>query len=211
MPEGDLTGGSLITSLNLQWDQGTSGAQWSTLIGELPDSTTTTFLLTGVLVEAGKIYKFRYRAKNIFGWGDYSDQGDVLSAAEPEKLDSVILSLIGTDVRVSWVAKADNGVTISAYRVKFKSKDDQYSETSFCDGAATAVFTAGYCLVPMATFTATPFELVEGALIVGTVEAYNSIGWSTASDPNTSGQYVETPPLTAPSALTVDLAQTSES
>ena len=70
-------------------------------------------MVTGVHVTAGKVYKFRYRAKNIYGWGEYSDQGDVLSAAEPEKLDSVIVTLIGTDVRVSWIAKADNGVTVS--------------------------------------------------------------------------------------------------
>lgn len=34
LPTALLTGGNTILSLNLQWDQGTSGSQWSTLIGE---------------------------------------------------------------------------------------------------------------------------------------------------------------------------------
>jgi len=35
----NFTGGSTILSLNLQWDFGTSGAEWRTLIGESPYNT----------------------------------------------------------------------------------------------------------------------------------------------------------------------------
>ena len=39
---GIYTGGSTVLSLNLQWDSGTSGATWKTLIGFSPYSTTQT-------------------------------------------------------------------------------------------------------------------------------------------------------------------------
>ena len=83
MLEGDLTGGSLVLSLQLQWDSGSGGETWTTLIGESPYATTTTYQYSSALIDAGRIYKFRYRAKNAIGWGPYSDQGDIIAASEP--------------------------------------------------------------------------------------------------------------------------------
>jgi len=40
-PEDETTGGSEITSLHLQWDKGTDGIEWTTLIGETPYTTST--------------------------------------------------------------------------------------------------------------------------------------------------------------------------
>jgi hypothetical protein len=51
-------------------------------------------------VVAGRTYKFKYRAKNIFGWGPYSDQVDILAAAKPDQLSQVTVSLFGTDVKI---------------------------------------------------------------------------------------------------------------
>jgi hypothetical protein len=47
MLTGIQTGGSTIISLNLQWDKGSSGANWTTLIGENPYSTTLTYSVSG--------------------------------------------------------------------------------------------------------------------------------------------------------------------
>lgn len=69
--------------MQLQWDKGSSGLNWFTLIGESPYSNSDTYTVQGNLV-AGRLYKFRYRARNIFGWGEYSDQADVLAAAVPD-------------------------------------------------------------------------------------------------------------------------------
>lgn len=87
----DLTGGSTIESLHLQWDKGSSGLTWQTLIGEAPYSTSESYTITGNLV-AGRVYKFRYRARNIYGWGEYSDQGDILAAAIPSQAPEVVIT-----------------------------------------------------------------------------------------------------------------------
>ena len=80
---GDYTGGNQIISLQLQWDSGTGGETWTTLIGASPYSTTTSYSYSSALIDAGRVYKFRYKARNQIGWGEYSDQGDVIAASEP--------------------------------------------------------------------------------------------------------------------------------
>ena len=81
---GDYTGGNQIVSLHLQWDAGTGGETWTTLIGESPYATSTSYSYTSAIIDPGRDYKFRYRAANAFGWGPFSDQGDVIAAAEPD-------------------------------------------------------------------------------------------------------------------------------
>lgn len=112
MLTGDNTGGSTILSLQLQWDQGSSGAQWLTLLGFSPYTTTTVFTITGSRVQSGRNYKFRYRALNIHGWGPFSDPVDVLAASIPDKLNPVVTTLVGTNVQISWVVLDDNGSQI---------------------------------------------------------------------------------------------------
>jgi hypothetical protein len=36
-------------------------------------------------IERGVVYRFRYRAKNIVGWSDYSDIAFILAASIPTK------------------------------------------------------------------------------------------------------------------------------
>jgi hypothetical protein len=72
IPIGETTGGGDITSLHLQWDKGTSGVEWDTLIGEFPYTTSTSYTINGNII-GGHIYKFKYRARNVFGWGEWSD------------------------------------------------------------------------------------------------------------------------------------------
>jgi len=95
---GAYTGGSTIVSLQLQWDMGTSGQQWSTLLGFSPFTTSTIYTITGDVVKSARVYKFRYRAFNIHGWGPYSDALDLLAASIPDTLESVVTRLIGTQV-----------------------------------------------------------------------------------------------------------------
>ena len=62
----------------------------------------------------------------------------------------------------------------------------------------------------MLAFSADPYSLPQGSLIIATVQALNSIGWSSTSTPNGIGQQVETAPLAAPPDLVVNLDQTDE-
>lgn len=65
-------GGSTVTSLMLQWDAGSSGMQWTTLVGDFPSSTMTQYIVSGIQAP-GRIFQFKYKASNIFGWSAFSD------------------------------------------------------------------------------------------------------------------------------------------
>jgi len=62
----------------------------------------------------------------------------------------------------------------------------------------------------MTKFLSDPYNLVQGDLIIATVSSKNTVGWSTASSPNTVGQFVKQPPPISPPILTIDFTKTNE-
>jgi hypothetical protein len=76
------TGGAPILSYNAQWDQGTGGS-YENLVGYLSDFSATTFTVTSG-ISPGAQYGFRVRAKNMWGWGAYSEVLAVAPSAPPE-------------------------------------------------------------------------------------------------------------------------------
>jgi hypothetical protein len=72
----------------LYWDGGPTVNSWSALIGEASDSTLTTFTISNGIT-TGELYKFRHRAKNIFGFGPYSDEVTIKAATKPDQMAAV--------------------------------------------------------------------------------------------------------------------------
>jgi len=165
-------------------------------------------------IVAGRIYKFKYRARNIFDWGEFSEQGNVLAASEPVKIDPVVITLVGTDVKIAWVPNDENGSPVEEYRINIQTSDPAVYETelTFCDGSESTIFSNNYCLIPMEVFSnpVFPFQLSQGDLIVAKVEAKNQIGWSNLSNANSDGQRVEIKPPATPADLIVNLDETDE-
>lgn len=211
MLNGVQTGGSTILSLQLQWDEGTSGATWSTVLGYSPYTTTSTYTITGDRVISGRMYKFRYRAANIHGWGPYSDTLNLLAASIPTRLNQVVVNLVGTQVQISWIPLNSNGAQITQYKIELKAVDNSYQElTSYCDGTDPNVQANNYCLFPMSIFMDAPLSLQQGALIIARVAVKNDIGWTLPSIDNTVGTLVQTKPQ-KPLAMTYDPALTDTS
>lgn len=104
------------------------------MIGDFPYTTSNSYTINGGLV-AGRIYKFRYAARSIFGLGPWSDQGDVLAADVPSQSPSVITSQVGTSVQIAWTSDIkDNGSQITAYKVLIQTSDSLFVEDTLCDG-----------------------------------------------------------------------------
>lgn len=73
--------GSNITSYNIEVDDGLGGP-----FVELQGQTNNSLALTGKLsvgVLRSVLYRFRYRARNEIGFGDYSDIAYILTASTP--------------------------------------------------------------------------------------------------------------------------------
>jgi hypothetical protein len=93
--ENQDTGNSEILSYNLFWDTGTGLSDI-----ELTDSLVTDFTVTGL--SGGFNYKFKVRARNVYGYGDFSTEYVVEATDMPGKPPIPTVELQGTDVIVTW-------------------------------------------------------------------------------------------------------------
>jgi len=182
-------GGSTITSYNLQWDAGSSGTTWTDLIGVSPETTVTTYTVTSGIV-SGTTYQFKVRAKNYWGWGDFSSTVSVLAASAPSQMAAATTSIDASTggVKIEWVEPSSNGAPIAAYLIEIQDVTTAWrTETSNCDGSNPSILTNKYCIIPMATLSAPPFLLTFDSLISVRVSAQNSVNWSTVSPVNVAG------------------------
>jgi hypothetical protein len=126
------TGASAITSYNLEWDQGSS--TWVELDGFTAPFTTLTYSKSGLA--AGTQYKFRLRASNALGWGDYSAEVPMTPKAAPSQMTAVTTSVVGSHVEISWAAPTSNGATITAYKILIVTSGGStfLETTAYCDG-----------------------------------------------------------------------------
>lgn len=64
-------GNSAILSYGMQWDAGVTNGPWINLVGYSSNSMLTSFTVTQGVV-AGVVYNFRVQARNVYGWGPFS-------------------------------------------------------------------------------------------------------------------------------------------
>lgn len=95
-------GGSPITSYHVQWDE--DGENFTDLFSSEIEFLDLAFVVlkTTHNLQAGQAYRFRYRAKNVFGWGEYSDPASYLAAAIPLTAKSVVTSIQNLYVKIAW-------------------------------------------------------------------------------------------------------------
>jgi hypothetical protein len=80
--------GSDIISYHLQYDAETNGAFWIDIIGINAFYPSTSFTLT-YGIRAGRVYNFRVRALNLWGWGPFSEMSWVKSSRAPLAVPSI--------------------------------------------------------------------------------------------------------------------------
>jgi len=75
-----LNGGTMILSYSLEWDGDRGrGGEFTSLIGNPKDSLAAQLTIFNG-IKQGELYRFRYRARNFYGWGPYSEVTTVLAA-----------------------------------------------------------------------------------------------------------------------------------
>jgi hypothetical protein len=167
---GAQTGGSAITSYNLDWDQGTG--TWAEVVGAASAYTAVTHTKTTGFT-AGSTYKFRVRAQNAHGWGPYSPTLTVVPAAAPATMAAVAITVDNVYAKIAWAQPTTNGAAITAYKIVIQQlTTTAYSETTtYCDGSDGTILAQKYCLVPMSALTAAPYSLPLGRLVVAQAQA----------------------------------------
>jgi len=202
------TGDSDIISYQLQWDQG--AGTYADLVGFPVNSLATLFTVSnGVL--GGKDYKFKVRARNIYGFGPYSAIATFKSSQEPAQItsDNIQTTNSGLSVQITWSKPYNNEDTITAYMVQIRKVDGEtYQESAECDASTTAIINARTCTVLIKTLRAGPYELQFNNLIVARVKAKNAFGWGLYSQPSTAGALIRTEPTQVALPTYVPLSST---
>lgn len=95
------SGNSAVLAYSLYWDNGVTTAAADI---ELVDALVTTFSVS--TVTGGAPYKFRVRARNIYGYGPYSDPVTITPTDVPGKTATPTVALsstVNTEVEISWL------------------------------------------------------------------------------------------------------------
>ena len=89
-------------------------------------------------ITAGSYYRFRVRAKNIFGWGEYSAEANVQAATAPSKMDTVTTSIDATTggVKIEFTSPHDNSSPIDYYFIEIANQagTSWFEDTTNCYG-----------------------------------------------------------------------------
>lgn len=91
------------------------------------------------------------RAGNIYGWGEWSEDGDIKAANSPAQPATVTTELNDDcDVVIHWAEADGRGEAITEYVVQVVDSDGlAHDHTLICDDADLDVFE---CIVPMEWF-----------------------------------------------------------
>ena len=138
------TGGSTILSYELQLNTGSGFVE---VVGDsLGDYTQNSAIIKSGLI-SGFSYTFRYRARNVFGWGEYSQLGSAIMSGVPTAVTNVVVSQNSTSTKISiaWSAPSSNGGTgilITQYNVAIQGSDGNlYSDTTQCSPTSSTTLT----------------------------------------------------------------------
>jgi hypothetical protein len=183
-----------VIAYSLLWDAGDAELAADKFL-ELTDALVTSFRVNGVT--GGKPYRFKVRARNIYGYGPNSTETVVIPDDKPGKTAMPTVQLSATtptEVEVLWPAPDAHSSAIDAYEILFMHANGDFAlEPSRCNGALAAVVSARKCSVPMSTLrtlTARPRD----SLIRVKVRAFNAKGSGEYSEVNTAGATIETEP-----------------
>lgn len=113
------TGNQPVLSYNLQWDAGTGDCTKDLIGDDVPYSQLSYMVTQGITTDT--TYCFRLRAKNIYGWGDFSYLSYIRSSTSPGQMEIVqtvafIDAFDGVSkVRISFTEPLANGEFITQY------------------------------------------------------------------------------------------------
>jgi len=163
----DDMGGSTITSYSLEWDSGLGTSAYTVLVGFSSNNLLTSYTVYSG-VTAGVDYEFRLRAKNIHGWGPYSNIVTLVASSVPGNMAVPTTTNSANGVDITWVAPDDNESALTGYNIFIKTSTGDYEDSTSCDGSDPNVLT---CFMLMSELRAAPYLLEEGDLVAAIVQA----------------------------------------
>lgn len=115
-------GNSEVVSYSVYWDNG-SGTTSIALLDSLVTSVSVPGLTGGVT------YRFKVRARNIYGSGVFSTVLSVLASDLPDKMSTptVTIGSADTSVTITWVEPGDHAASIDYYEILLLKSNGYYT------------------------------------------------------------------------------------
>lgn len=162
------TGGTLsIHSYNLEM-YGEPTNVWQSVVGGDSNFYTDLFWIENGLI-TGTDYRFRIRASNEFGWGEYSDEVTIRADEVPAQILPVTTTVQTIYIKIAWdIPSTDNGSPLLEYKILIQAKDSvTYAESAYCNGQDVDLIasTDPSCLVEMTELRAAPYSLSQGYVV----------------------------------------------
>jgi len=114
-----LDGGSAIASYGLQFKRSAEEEKWSDVVGVKEDYLETSYIHTDL--PANEELHYRIRAKNKWGWGQFSTPDLVIETPKAPKAvsytESTVIVKTG-DIKITWEAPDSNGSEIQGYKLE---------------------------------------------------------------------------------------------
>jgi hypothetical protein len=82
----------------------------------IADDNVTQKLITGLT--SGKGYIFKVRARNIYGYGPFSNLVTIRASDVPDVMQKPTTIAVGKNIIVSWVKPVTGGEIISKYEIE---------------------------------------------------------------------------------------------
>jgi hypothetical protein len=141
--DGESDGGAAVIDYRIMYDQTID--VWAELESNVLGQTySTTITLT-----PGRYYKFKVMARNSVGYSEMSEEIVILAAQLPARPLAPTTTLVGENMRVSWLQPDDGGTPLLAYRVVIQQGDGVFVEQLVhCDGSDATIMVNQYCLLP---------------------------------------------------------------
>ena len=138
MLSAELTGGTDIISYEVQWDEGTNGVTLTSLAGLSSNFIGGEYQATASVV-AGYTYQIKVRARNFWGWGEFSSIISIKASTVPNQVDMPTTSIEAATggIMIKWAKPYENSDTITAYRVEAKLPTNDWAE--ICDGTDSII------------------------------------------------------------------------
>jgi predicted phage tail protein len=196
LPTTPANGNSAILSYHLIWDEGL-GTTNIDLVGYAVPYTSLSYTISSG-ISVGNAYKIEIRAKNIYGWGDWSSNTFTVTASDvPAQMAQVANAIESqVDIRFTIAAPVSNGATVDYYQVLIYSQDmlSLTEDVANCPGNVATITTLSYCDISMSSLR-TNYGYTLNSLVKAVVRAHNSNGWGPKSEVNTVGALIATEPV----------------
>jgi titin len=182
------TGNSEILGYQVYWDAGSSVADIELL-------ETTALSYVQINLTPGQAYLFKIRARNIYGYGDFSEESTFTPVNVPSTMEPVTTVFNFPNIDINFVEPDDSGSPVLTYQILFYDHAlASYREvTSLCDGADQTVIDAMSCTVSIADLI-TELSYSRGDVVYVKAAASNTEGFGALSSPNTSSAEIQTVP-----------------